>query len=300
MTRRSPGPAPSGLGRPGQVVVPAGHQQAHPLGPVQPAGVDHGRGALLLRPVVRRDEVVPDKRPLGGQAHRPEQVALGGRDEDVGRHQGPPGPAVHRGGQGHRHRGHPGPPVAAVLDAPDRQVPGTVMAHRAVPEELPVGAGQLVVVDGGHQRDPGVPAGVQHRRAQQRERVVQVHDVRALGGQDGGQVAVRFPAPHRLGRQGGLLGLGPALDVVAEALEPDDLVPPGRERVALAVDDPVLAAGRDRTVAVVGQQDLHPGPSPISDGSRCGRPSSGGSTGPARLAATGTISSEAASAMSSR
>ncbi len=262
--------------------------------------VDHGRGGLLVRPVVRRDEVVPDERPFGGQAHRPEQVALGGRDEDVGRHQRPPGRAVHRGGQGHRHRGHPGSPVAAVPDALGRQVAGTVVAHRAVPEELAVRAGQLVVVDGRHHRDPSVPAGVQHRRAQQRERVVQVYDVRALGGQDGGQVAVGFAAPDRPGRQGGLLRLRPVLNVVAEALEPDDLVPMGRERFAFAVDDPVLTAGRDRTVAVVGQQDSHPGPSPISNGSRCGRPSRGGRTGPGRLAATGTMSSAAASVMSSR
>ncbi len=198
-----------------------------------------------------------DEHPLPRQADPAQQVALRRRDEGVGRHQPPPRLPVrrHRQGDG-RGRGQRAP-VAAVPQRGTGQAARAVVADRSIAEEVPAGAGELVIVDGGHHRHRLVLAGVEHRGGKQREGVVQVDHVGPVLTQDGAQLPARGAVPHDLGRQRRLARLGPALDVVAAALEPGDLVPEGGEGLPFLIHDAVLTAGRNRAVTAMDDHDLH-------------------------------------------
>ena len=144
-------------------------------------------------------------------------------------------------------------------DGPDGQATGTVVAHSSVAEERTVGASQPVIVHGGDDRNPRIPASVEYSIAQQRKRVVDVDHLGAVLAQHCFQVTVGFAAPDGPGRKRRLLRHRPLADLVAAAAEPHDLVSLGGERLALLIDDTVLSAGSTRAVAVVDKQDPHPG-----------------------------------------
>ena len=133
------------------------------------------------------------------------------------------------------------------------------MADGATAKERAVGAGQPVIVNGGHDRNPRVPASIEHSRAKQGKRVVDVNDLGAVLAQYCFQITVGFAAPDGPGRKRRFLRHRPLLNLVAAAAKPHDLVSQGCERLALLVDDTVLPAGSTRAVAVVDKQDPHPG-----------------------------------------
>src|SRR5580658_6349549 len=151
---------------------------------------------------------------------------------------------------------------------PDRRAVRAVMADRPVAEERAIGTCQTVIVNGRDDRDPGVPAGMQDGSAKQREGVVDMDDLGLVRTQHGLHVMEGLPAPDAPGGNGCLLQQGPLADLVALAGKQPDLMPTGRECLALLVDDPVLAAWRGGTVAVMGKQDPHPAGSPHVIGRR--------------------------------
>ena len=136
---------------------------------------------------------------------------------------------------------------------------GTVVANGSAAEERAVGARQPVIVNGGHNGNPRIAAGIEHSRTEQGKRVMDVDDVGAVLAQHCFQITRGFAAPDGPGRKRRFLRQRPSLDLVAAAAEPHDLVSQGCERLALLVDDTVLSAGSTRAVAVVDKQDPHPG-----------------------------------------
>jgi len=69
-----------------------------------------------------------------------------------------------------------------------------------------------------------------------------VHHVRPVGGEQRFQVSGRAGIPDHVGGHHRLPDGPEGGDVVAPALEPNDLVSGGFERALLLIDDPVLAA----------------------------------------------------------
>ena len=71
-------------------------------------------------------------------------------------------------------------PIATMQDRPDGQTMSTVVAYSSTAEECAVGACQPVIVDGGHNRNPRIAASIEHSRAEQGKRIVDVDDLGAV------------------------------------------------------------------------------------------------------------------------
>src|SRR5579859_1413187 len=128
-------------------------------------------------------------------------------------------------------------------DRPDLQATNAVVANSSLAEEGTAGARQVVIMNGGHNRNSGVPASIEHSGAEQRKRVVDMDDLGAVLAQRSLKITVGFAAPDDPRRKRYPLRHRPLLDLVAAPAEPHDLVSQGCERLALLVDDAVLSAG---------------------------------------------------------
>lgn len=281
-------------------LVPRGHEQPHALGLREPAQVEqmltvaHSAGARVGH------EVVLHRQPLGRHAGPHQDLALRRGDAEEPLHAGPPPPPVDRQAHRERHRREAGVPVAAVPDGGQRRRPDALGARPAVPLQRAGRADLGVVVqrgDGGH---PGVGAGGQYRRRQQREDVVDVHHVRPFGAQPGGEFRADRRVPRHEERQRRLAQQGPGGDVVAAPLEQPDPVAGRAQQRHLLVDDLVLPARLRRGVAVVHHEDMH---GQVTSDVRAQRGARRrGTPGVARgvAASAGAASSEAATARCSR
>ena len=134
-----------------------------------------------------------------------------------------------------------------------------VVADGPIAKKGAVGTHQLVVVNGGHDRNPRIAASVENGSAKQRKRVVHVHNIGTMFAQRRLQLTERFTAPDGPDWKRRLLRPRPLLDLVAAAAEAQDLMSQGGERLALLVDNTVLPAGRSRAITVVDKQDPHAG-----------------------------------------
>ena len=203
-------------------------------------------------------EVVLHRQPLGRHAGPHQDVALRRGDAEEPLHAGPPPPPVDRQADRERHRRQPG--VRGSSRAGRRAAacrPDALGARPAVPLQRAGRADLGVVVqrgDGGH---AGVGAGGQHRGRQEREDVVDVHHVRPLGAQPGGELRADRRVPRHEQRHRGLAEQGPGGDVVAAPLEHLDPVAGPAQQLHLLVDDLVLPARLRRGVAVVHHEDVH-------------------------------------------
>jgi hypothetical protein len=133
------------------------------------------------------------------------------------------------------------------------------VANSSTAEEHAVGAHQLVIVKGGHDRNSRIAARIEHSGAEQRKRVVDVDDLGAVLAEYCFQITVAFAAPDDPGRKRRLLRQGPLLDLVATAAEPHDLVSQGCKRLAVLVNGTVLTARSTRAISVVDKQNPHHG-----------------------------------------
>jgi hypothetical protein len=112
-------------------------------------------------------------------------------------------------------------------DRLDRQAMSTVVANSSTAEERAVGARQLVIVNGGYNRNPRIAASIEHSRAEQGKRVMNVDNLGALLAQHRFQITTGFAAPDGPDRKRRFLRHRPLLDLVAAAAEPHDLVSQG-------------------------------------------------------------------------
>ena len=148
-----------------------------------------------------------------------------------------------------------------------------VVAHLPVTEERAAGAQQAVVVQRGHHwpRSPSF-AGGEHRRAQQREGVVDVDDVgpEAVDAWRPGALGRARRPDHRAGQQR-LAHLGVAVDLVARHRVQLDVVADAAQLLEVLLDHAVLAARRARAVEVVDEQRFSSTPRSAGRGRRCRR-----------------------------
>jgi hypothetical protein len=104
------------------------------------------------------------------------------------------------------------------------------MADLPITEEVAAGAEEFVVVQCRHHGNAGIPARIQHGRAEQRERVVQVDDIGTEPVERSGEAAARLRVPDHPGRQGRLGRCRPRIDLVAVPFEMLDVVAPFPQR----------------------------------------------------------------------
>jgi hypothetical protein len=86
-------------------------------------------------------------------------------------------------------------------DRPDRLALSTVVANRSIAEERAVGARQPVIVNGGHNRNPRIAASIEHSRAEQGKRIVDMDNLGVVLAQYCFQITGGFAAPDGPGRQ---------------------------------------------------------------------------------------------------
>lgn len=280
-------------------LVPRGHEQPYALGLREPAEIEHVLAVTGSATARIRHEVVLHRQPLGRHAGPHQDVALRGGDAEEPLHAGPPAPPVDRQADRERHGRQAGVAVAAVPDGGQRCRADALGARPAVPLERAGRADLGVVVqrgDGGH---PGVGAGGEHRGRQEREDVVDVHHVRPLGAQQGGEFRAHRRVPRHQERHRDLAEEGAGADVVAAPLEHLDPVAGRAQQLHLLVDHLVLPARLCGAVAVVHHDDVHAQvtPDPRAQRGMCRREASGSTRG---TAWAGTANSEAARARWSR
>src|SRR5262249_23103916 len=86
---------------------------------------------------------------------------------------------------------------------------------------------------------------------------VHVHDIGLVLAKRRHDLSLAAAVPDQLGGQQHLLPERPGLDLVAIAIEADDLVPVFRQGLAFLLDHAVLAARSGRPAAVMDHHDLH-------------------------------------------
>ena len=93
-------------------------------------------------------------------------------------------------------------------DRPDGQAVSTVVANSSVAEERTVGTRQPVIVNRGHNRNPRIAASIEHSRAEQRKRVVDVDDLGAVLAYGEPSAITPQAAITRLNRAGNTIAFG--------------------------------------------------------------------------------------------
>ena len=195
----------AGLRRPGRGgcrCPPAGAWATTPPG--APAGPSPRPCAPGTRSAHRRrgragavgpDEVGLDHQAVPGEAGTGEQLALGRRQHEEPLDAPLPPPRVDDDRRGVRHRQQRRTPVAAVPHTSQWAAAEAVVADGAIAEQRAARAHEPVVVQRRHHGHPCCSGSGQDGRAEQRERVVQVHDVWLEPLDRSGQVSLGVARP---------------------------------------------------------------------------------------------------------
>ena len=188
-----------------------------------------------------------------------DELALGEmRQRDVAVDRVRPGaaPAVMRHHERHRGAGGAAVAVAAMRHGgPGDGLAQAVLADPALAQQLGLGAHEAVIVQRLDHGDAAPPGRLVGGGRDQRERVVAMHDVGPLAGDQAVEVGEGVAVADRAGEQFGRAHRG---DLVVVTPVAHDLVAVRLQERALVLEDPVLAAGP--LIGVVAQQDLHARP----------------------------------------